>query len=75
VDRKNKSHNEAGNGVLLSSGLIAGEAIMGVVLAFIIYMNIDISGSFSNYGAKDLVSVGLLILVSAYLWMQARKKQ
>ena len=59
---------------MLSSGLIAGEAIMGVVLAFIIYMNIDISGSFSNYALKDLVSVLLLILVSVYLWMLARKK-
>jgi len=74
VERKNKSHDEAGNGVLLSSGLIAGEAIMGVVLAFIIYMNIDISGSFSNYALKDLVSVLLLILVSVYLWILARKK-
>ncbi|OFZ22776.1 MAG: oligopeptide transporter, OPT family [Bdellovibrionales bacterium RIFOXYA1_FULL_36_14] len=74
VERKNKSQDEAGNGVLLSSGLIAGEAIMGVVLAFIIYMNIDISGSFSNYALKDLVSVLLLILVSVYLWMLARKK-
>ena len=74
VERKNKSHDEAGNGVLLSSGLIAGEAIMGVVLAFIIYMNIDISGSFSNYALKDLVSVLLLILVSVYLLVVARKK-
>ena len=74
VERKNKSQDEAGNGVLLSSGLIAGEAIMGVVLAFIIYMNVDISGSYSNYALKDLVSVLLLILVSVYLLVLARKK-
>ncbi|MEZ4816228.1 MAG: oligopeptide transporter, OPT family [Bdellovibrionota bacterium] len=63
IERKQKKHKTPENegGVLLASGLIAGESIMGVLIAILIVTNIDLKLSFLSNTVVELASlVGLL---------------
>lgn len=63
-----KNTNLSDNGVLLSSGLIAGEALIGVVMAIFISMGISLSFiSFSHF-TMELLSLGAFAGVTAYLY-------
>lgn len=65
--RRGPTDNEGSDkGVLLGSGLIAGEAIMGVVLAIFYY--------FSYKPGTEMISVIALAGISYYLFFQARKR-
>ncbi len=53
-------------GILISSGLIAGEALMGVGVAILLYLNIDLAVS----GVGDALIEGLsLIALATVVWM------
>ena len=69
VDKKkglSEEEKKAANnrGILYSSGLIAGEGLVGILLAAIAAakVNVDVSGSFS------LGSIGSLILFALLAW-------
>lgn len=59
-------------GILLSSGLVAGEALMGVLIAGFIAMNIDVNIAGIPELLKDVLSVGALALLSLFLLKKAR---
>ncbi len=61
-------------GILFSSGLIAGEAIMGVVLAVVIYLGISLQISLFGPLAGDLVSVAALAALAYLLYRIARRQ-
>ncbi len=64
-----ESHDQ---GVLLGSGLIAGEAIMGVVIAVIIYFWSDVLVLNGNSSIKEVLSVAAFVAVSTYLYKIAK---
>lgn len=74
VDRKKNSHGAEvegyDNGILLGSGLIAGEAIMGVILAIFLYFKCSLTG----HGALEIFSIVALAAISYYLFALAKKK-
>jgi putative OPT family oligopeptide transporter len=53
-------------GVLLSSGLIAGEAIMGVVLAVVIYLQYDWTVGMPSIAA-EVIGITALVALAAYV--------
>jgi len=60
-------------GVLLSSGLIAGEAIMGVVIAIILFAAGDVMGVEINPMLREVLSVVAFIALTSYLYKIAKK--
>lgn len=54
-------------GILLGSGLIAGEAIMGVILAVFIYVRIDLSLALYGSRIADVIGAMALAALAAYL--------
>ncbi len=76
VEKKSKARSEAEDkGILLSSGLIAGEALMGVIIAAFVAGGISLSPSFigeMGHGLKELLSIGAFFLVSIYLYRTSR---
>lgn len=51
-------------GILLASGLIAGDSLMGVVLALLVYQNIDLSLDMKWGGMLNEVSMGIFVLLA-----------
>jgi putative OPT family oligopeptide transporter len=75
VDKKVFHQNESeDSGVLLSSGFIAGEAVMGVLVAILLYFSIDLKFTGMNDGLSELISVLALTGVSYYLYRVAKAK-
>ncbi len=62
------------NGVLLSSGLIAGEAIMGVVLAIFLYFEYKMGMSIFSNITREILSIVALGLIAWVLYREAKKK-
>jgi putative OPT family oligopeptide transporter len=60
-------------GVLLSSGYIAGEAIMGVLVAVLVYFNYDLSIKGISPMVVEIVSVLAFIFVLRYLYKVAKR--
>jgi putative OPT family oligopeptide transporter len=69
VMKKNVEAQKRGTevGILYSSGLIAGEAIMGLVLAFCAYFNIHVA-LFKNAPWPSWASLVMFLLVGLSLW-------
>jgi putative OPT family oligopeptide transporter len=69
----------AHNGLLFSSGLITGEALMGIGIAILIIlqkrMGFDISLGMAGTSAGKLLGLGLLMAVSIWLFRVASRKQ
>lgn len=59
-------------GVLLSSGYIAGEALMGVLVAILLYNAIDISISGVAETVQQVLSLAVIALLSFFLWRKAK---
>ena len=74
--KKSEKENETGGGILFSSGMIAGEGIVGILLAILAVTGIadklDIS-SFLNLGM--IGGVVVLVLMSAGLVVSALQKK
>lgn len=62
------------NGVLLGSGLIAGEAIMGVVLAIFLYLNIKLDWFEFGHSFVEIISLAAFSILSYYLYKIALKR-
>lgn len=75
VSKKQAGPVEEGkdSGVLLSSGLIAGEAIMGVLIAIVLYAAGDVLGLETNPLLREVLSVMAFIALSTYLFKIAKK--
>lgn len=61
-------------GVLLSSGFIAGEAVMGVFLAIVLYYLGDGFSLSINHGVQEVLSLIAFIAVASYLYRVSKKK-
>lgn len=63
-------------GILASSGLIAGEALMGVGIALLLYFNLDlkIPGLEGMSQAVEIFSIAVFALTAYYLFRVAKKK-
>ena len=59
----NADSGESDRGILISSGLVAGEAIMGVLLAILILINLDIRLTVSGIIANTGAFLGLIIII------------
>lgn len=59
-------------GILFGSGLIAGEAIMGVLLAAVIYVGVSLKVELYSASVSDLVSVAAFAALACYLYRVAR---
>lgn len=71
VNRKYPQREEGNdNGVLFSSGLVAGESLMGVLIAVLISLKFDLLVPGIGEGVKDLLSVAALL---ALTWFLKRK--
>ena len=76
INRKNKTDEESEislqNGILVSSGLIAGESLMGIMLAFIAGAGIKSL----NLGMDPIVTTAITIvaLVVFILWFYKESK-
>jgi putative OPT family oligopeptide transporter len=74
--RRNLSHDAAQSaihrGFLFSSGLVAGEAIMGIVIAGLVVANVPMPfmTGWASAGVLELVSLGALLFMA---WMLLRK--
>ncbi|SFL46563.1 OPT family oligopeptide transporter [Pelosinus propionicus] len=51
-------------GILLASGLIAGDSLMGVVLALLVYQGIDLSMDMKWGGMLNEVSMGIFVILA-----------
>lgn len=72
--RDGESELEAHDGgVLVSSGIIAGEAIMGIGIAVLLTLGINFSVDITAM-VKELLSIGALVLSVWFVYRFARKK-
>jgi uncharacterized oligopeptide transporter (OPT) family protein len=84
VDRKKgreetESEAETGPGILFSSGLIAGGAIAGILLAFTQIMpgfseKLDLSKSMGHLGESDSFSILVFLTAAVGLFLVGKKK-
>ncbi|QKG83759.1 oligopeptide transporter, OPT family [Kroppenstedtia pulmonis] len=58
-------------GMLFASGLIAGESLIGVIIAVLIGLNVPIPGS--PLIEKNWISLGVFLAVTALLWWVAQR--
>ena len=74
VERKRKLEDESKDqGVLLSSGFIAGEAIMGVLVAIYLYFNGSVIDLGLGQGMREALSMLLFTGLAVYLYRVAKK--
>ncbi len=77
VERKNKNNKPRRDevvekGTLLASGLVAGDALMGIVVAGLVAANIDIAfgrGFLTNITQSNLFSFVMFILLGTWIYM------
>ncbi|MCB1198666.1 MAG: oligopeptide transporter, OPT family [Deltaproteobacteria bacterium] len=60
-------------GVLLGSGFIAGEAIMGVLIAILVFKKIDISVDWFGPELIHVLSIAAFLFISGYLYKVAKR--
>ena len=73
------AESETGSGVLFSSGLIAGGAIAGILLALTQIMEgvsdkLDFSKAMGSLAQSDLFSLGVFLAAAVTLFVVGRKK-
>jgi len=74
VDRRRVvKENEADSGVLLGSGLIAGEAIIGVVIAVFLYFKVDLAVSIWSDHVAEIVSLLAFAALAVFTYRQSLK--
>lgn len=74
---KEKIKSNVENGILYTSGLIAGEGLMGIILAVFaaLKINIDMSSSFNIGNIGGLVIFGLLLASLVYFCIGKKEKE
>ena len=74
VDKKRTLTDDSKDkGVLLSSGFIAGEAIMGVIVAIFIYLSVDLKVEGLSPFVKEMLSLFAFLAVASYLKKIAKR--
>ena len=77
-DKKNSSNEgpaDASSGILFSSGLIAGEGLMGIILAVFAVIGIDSAIDLSEFFTTGIIGgIAALVALIALVWVNARKK-
>ena len=74
VERSRQVEDESKDkGVLLGSGFIAGEAIMGVVIAIVLYTAGDALALKLNPMLQEILSVVAFLAIASYLYRIAKK--
>lgn len=71
--REKEILDSSDNGVLMSSGLIAGEAIMGVVLAIFLTLGLKLELQWLSPVTSEIISTLALIAVTIYLYRVSKK--
>ncbi len=75
VERKRGVIEESKDqGVLLSSGFIAGEAVMGVIIAILLYVSADMLGMEVGEEVKTMFSLIAFFAVMSYLFKLAKHR-
>ncbi len=75
VDRKRSVKDESRDkGVLLSSGFIAGEAMMGVVVAIFLYLGVNLKINGMSPLVLEMLSLFAFFAIASYLFKIAKKK-
>lgn len=75
VERKRGVVDDAqDNGVLLGSGFIAGEAIMGVVVAIVLYLYGNVLAMEASPLLKEVASVVGFLAIASYIYRKSLKK-
>lgn len=74
IDKKKKSdEGDKDKGVLLSSGFIAGEAIMGVLVAILIYNKLDLSFTSIADWVQILLSLAVFFGLTFFLYKKSKE--
>lgn len=68
-----KEKESVHRGVLLGSGLIAGEALMGIIIAFLIFLNVKLPTNLLTGAAQSLLSVAVLLGIVGWIMYVAVK--
>jgi len=74
INRKRVVEESKDPGILFSSGLIAGESLMGILIALFIFLKWDLS--INSYVSNTMIvflSVAAIVIGSFFLWNSARK--
>lgn len=74
VSHSSSYKEEKDNGILLSSGLIAGEAVMGVVIAGFIYKRMDLSWPLLSHYSTEMVSVLAFSFLAFALYRSGKQR-
>lgn len=64
--------SDSDSGVLVSSGFIAGESIMGILIALLIFLNIELPTDLIGAGLSSTLSLGVLAAVGYYVYRIGR---
>lgn len=84
VDKKNEKENtkekneDAGSGILFCSGMIAGEGLVGIILAILAVIGVDKYINISGVVPAPVLTIGgiiLLIVMVAMVWYVAKGKK
>lgn len=70
---KKKEKESVHRGILFGSGLIAGEALMGIIIAFIIFLNFQLPKVNIGAAVQDILSVVMLLVVIGMMMYVAIK--
>lgn len=74
INRKKVVEESKDSGILFSSGLIAGESLMGILIALLIFFKLDISiASYFSSSVIDILSILVIVVGSYLLWNSAKK--
>ena len=71
-DKINGSENESSDGILFSSGLVAGEGLIGILLAVLTVCGANIS--LSGLSTGSIGTIVLTVILSALIFWSSYKK-
>ncbi|MBI2501376.1 MAG: oligopeptide transporter, OPT family, partial [Deltaproteobacteria bacterium] len=72
---KNSSSNEGSRGILIASGLIAGESLMGIIVAALIFSGLNIPVSVWDESGPPVWVGGFAVLLALSLFAYAVRKK
>lgn len=61
-------------GILFSSGLIAGESLVGILIALLIYMKVDLTAHFLTDGLQEIVSALAYVGLGYIIYCVSKKR-
>lgn len=74
ITKRSKNYEEGKDqGILLSSGFVAGEALMGVIVAIILYLKWDLSVMEMGVLVKDWITITAFSATALYLYKLTKK--